>query len=127
MGDRAMVRFRDSHSVSPAVYLHWSGAEVPRLVADAAAIMRTRLDDANYACARFVFVCCEANGGWHDNLSVGVTDRFESHGDAGIFEVDVQTWPWKLKHMTMSGYAPDMQQLSIEQREALVLEAVDVL
>ena len=127
MGDRAMVRFRDSSRVSPAVYLHWSGSEVPALVADTAGIMRTRLNDAEYACARFAFVCCTANGGWNENLSVGVTDRFDAHGDAGIFEVDVRSWPWKLKHMAMSGYAPDMEQLSAEQSEAVVLEAVDVL
>lgn len=127
MGDRAMVRFRDSNNVSPAVYLHWSGSEVPVLVADTAGIMRSRPNDAEYACARFVFVCCNANGGWDDNHSVGVTDRFDAHGDAGIFEVDVQSWPWKLKHMAMSGYAPDMGQLSAEQSEALVLEVVDVL
>lgn len=127
MGDRAMVRFRDSHRASPAVYLHWSGSDVPALIADTAAIMRTRLNDADYSCARFVYVCCEANGGRHDNVSVGVTDRFESHGDAGIFEVDVRAWPWKIKHMETSGYAPDMQQLSDEQREAVVLEVVDVL
>ena len=122
-----MVRFRNSYQVSPAVYLHWSGSEVPVLVADTARIMRTRLNDAEYACARFVFVCCDANGGWNDNVSVGVTHHFESHGDAGLFEVDVRSWPWKLKHMAMSGYAPNMEQLSAEQSEAVVLEVVDVL
>lgn len=104
MGDRAVVRFRAGDSVSPVVYLHWSGSDVPALLNTTAKIMKGRDGDPSYACARFTYVACDVNGGADYNLSVGVQNEFESHGDAGAFEIDVSRRPWRVKHW--GGYKP---------------------
>ena len=89
MGDRALIIFRDSHEYSPTVYLHWKGGEVGELLTKAAPRMRG--GDASYACARFVGVCHEnMPGGYSLGLFNTPEDgRPRSHGDAGVFVVNV--------------------------------------
>lgn len=110
MGDRALVLFTDGTEVSPTVYLHWSGTNVPKYLEELKELMATRLDDVSYGCARFIGICHSKNA--KDNCSLGVwsTDvKIEqailcneekdlakySHGDAGVIVVDVKTYEWK--------------------------------
>lgn len=96
MGDRAIVVFRDADSVSPGVYLHWDGYRAYDLLR--AAAPRMRKGDAGYSAARFAGVCHEHIAG---NLSLGLLPPPRgttpdlladySHGDAGVFLVDVDT------------------------------------
>ena len=91
MGERALVVFKDHHGHSPTVYLHWSGHDVGRFLAEATPGMRPA--DASYSCARFVGYCHEQIPG---RLSLGVTNtpedgRPSSPGDAGVFIVDTET------------------------------------
>ena len=103
MGDRAMVIFHDAarKSYGPAVYIHWHGHAVGRYLAALKALMGERLDDVEYATARFVGIAHEDN---RDALSLGVFEkprRFNdskaflddySPGDAGLFLVDAKSW-----------------------------------
>jgi hypothetical protein len=91
MGDRAVVMFKDENETSPAVYLHWHGSDVRKLLELAAP--RMRAGNAGYACARFIGVCHEKiDGAW----SLGVysnSGKPEDHdpGDHGVFVVDLTT------------------------------------
>lgn len=117
MGDRAIVCFSlgalDGTDDLPAVYLHWSGCEVPELLARLREVMRGRDTDASYAAARFCALACEANPG---NLSVGLfaytadqltTPAKLSHGDAGFIVVDVSKPQWLAT--VYRGYMPETQ------------------
>ena len=91
MGDRALVLFKDNDCFSPVTYLHWSGYLVGAFLSEAAP--RMRAGDATYASARFVGTCHEHLDG---GLSLGLFNspedgRPHSHGDAGVFVVDVHT------------------------------------
>lgn len=99
MGNRAIVVFRDADSFSPQVYLHWHGHAVPNLLATWWQHMEGRRGDLAYGAARFVGICHEAIVG---NMSLGIFPlpeskvtreelRALSHGDAGVFLVDVRT------------------------------------
>lgn len=113
MGDRALIVFTEEEIIdgkketrfSPVTYLHQSGYQVTKLLGKTREVMESRGADINYAPARFVGVCHEHIGG---NLSLGVwnlpdgfatwTDAEKidySHGDHGLFVVDVETWKFK--------------------------------
>jgi len=110
MGDRAVVFFihkykikgEEKISVSPGVYLHWSGR--PERVEEflTKALPRMRQGDCQYSAARFCGVCHEMIEG---NLSLGLfnapdnliemsreemDERFLC--DNGIYLVDVSDW-----------------------------------
>lgn len=111
MGDRAVIIFHDKgrQRYSPTIYLHWAGHRVGELVAKLKERMADRLNDVDYAAARFVGLAHESIEG---ALSLGIWDKptdFEdepeyltafSHGDAGTFLVDVSTWDVR----TFGGY-----------------------
>lgn len=96
MGDRALVTFKSGKSFSPVVYLHWNGSECADWIKAAAS--RYRKGDESYSAARFAGYCHEQIKG---NLSLGLLDSPDeesqadwnkySHGDAGVFIVDVDT------------------------------------
>ena len=112
MGNRALIVFHDGEDVSPVIYLHWGGSTVKDRLAECRELMRSRsLDelmrlhslDLPYTAARFVGLCHAADA--DSNLSLGLWNApkrdgslplrlaaIESHGDAGVFEVDVRTW-----------------------------------
>lgn len=122
MGDRALVVFYDKKlgRVSPTVYLHWLGEQVPALLEKHAEFMSTRKGDLDYAIARFIGIChCEIPD---TNLSLGVHETPQdvkdailnlghtsvdvgeaaneeiegySHGDAGVVVVDCNTFKWE--------------------------------
>lgn len=109
MGDRALVVFKNQDTVSPTVYLHWNGSDVPLFIFQLGLLMADRRNDVSYAAARFIGLAHEAIPG---NLSLGVretpdelrqavidgdVDLIEdfSHGDAGVVVVDTATFSWR--------------------------------
>lgn len=106
MGDRATILFFDRDQVSPTVYLHWHGHEVPDWVDILAQRMQGRTGDAAYAAARFVGLCHERIAG---NLSLGITSNplrprgltqtdtllKLSPGNAGVVVVDTTDFTWR--------------------------------
>jgi hypothetical protein len=106
MGDRALIIFCDSDRVSPCVYLHWDGSNVPVWLEELKRLMQGRFGDAEYAAARFIGICHAKIDG---NLSLGViSNRFtlaemhdqakleeQSHGDAGVVVVNTADFTWK--------------------------------
>lgn len=131
MGDRALVVFTDGKDVSPVVYLHWNGTEVPEWLNELKSLMvgratnaactlkvGGRASDLNYTTARFIGICHSHISG---NLSLGtwstpeplrqavlcnktgvLTD--ESHGDAGFIVVNVNDG---LSYKAYGGYLED--------------------
>ena len=106
MGDRALVIFHDKYRISPGVYLHWHGDQVPALLAELAESMKGRYGDAEYAAARFTGLCHRRISG---NLSLGIVSNqlrhadlddaavleAMSHGNAGVAVVDTGDFTWK--------------------------------
>lgn len=95
MGDRVLVTFTDDgKSHSPAIYMHWNGEDAAKMIRDAAPLFR-RGDEA-YSAARFCGFCHTQIEG---SLGLGLlsgpkpeTDWEEySHGDAGVYIVNVST------------------------------------
>lgn len=101
MGNRAIIHFRDNTCapLSPGVYMHWNGGDVPEILVRLRAQMEGRYGDAHYSAARFCALACEVLPG---NLSVGVVPAPESlkharsteynPGDNGVFVVDCTSW-----------------------------------
>lgn len=91
MGDRAVIYVKDS---ACALYLHWGGREVRKLLKKAAPTMRR--DDPDYAQARLIGAACAMSPGI---TGIGVLPPPESlppsddysHGGAGVFVVDCKT------------------------------------
>jgi hypothetical protein len=106
MGNRALVIFYDRDRVSPSVYLHWCGGEVPNWLEELKRLMQGRYGDAEYAAARFIGICHAKIEG---NLSLGVISnrltladmkrkaKLEdaSHGDSGVVVVNTADFTWK--------------------------------
>lgn len=103
MGDRALVVFADKSvgDVSPTVYLHTRGCDVPKLLEKHKARMGERKDDVSYAAARFIGICHEeipgASGlGVFDTPANFLADpASHTHGDAGVIVVDAATYEWQ--------------------------------
>lgn len=117
MGDRALILFHDEKTFGPTIYLHWGGESVPDLLEKTRERMEGRGGDVDYTTARCIGLAHEGSDG---NLSLGTwntqgygdyqkaRDRMtctetvawdktrqhyaESHGDAGVFLVNVCTW-----------------------------------
>jgi len=122
MGDRALVVFHDDSEVSPTVYLHWSGGHVQNMLE--AALPRMRKGDVSYSCARFIGVCNEWLSGRNTGFGVfnspGTLDECKadgySHGDAGVFLVDVNTW----RVEAFNGYGFDKGEMVLQLDAAQV-------
>ena len=102
MGNRAIVVFKGGFStegIQPAIYVHWHGHKVRDLLLETNKVMINRDDDAQYSSARF---CQIAAKGCDGNLSIGLTTADldnpgdSSHGDAGVFVVDVTKRVWQV-------------------------------
>lgn len=97
MGDRSLTTFKDQHGYSPVIYMHWHGSDTRDFLAKAGPILRK--GDNTYAAARFCGFC---HTEIDSNLGLGLFeppdpdeegfdwDEF-SHGDAGVFIVDIET------------------------------------
>jgi len=102
---------KGTEGYSPVIYLHWHGNQVNDFLYEAMKLMESRGEDLHYATARLIGVCHNQIVG---NTSLGVMHlperfaervrlegdeylRHESHGDAGLFLVDISdpTWPTK--------------------------------
>lgn len=104
MGDRALVCFKDESTISPVVYLHWNGSEVPQWIGELKERMGNRTNDAPYAAARFCGICHSHIDG---ALSLGLLSAPSrsalnpssmaelSHGDAGFVLVDCKDFTWQ--------------------------------
>ena len=117
MGNRALVIFYDNDRISPCVYLHWFGGEVPGLLGDLAVLMQGRTGDAEYAAARFLGLCHNKIDG---NLSLGVYSNDltaadlqnqklleeMSPGDAGVVIVNTGDFSWN----AYGGYLAEHEQ-----------------
>jgi hypothetical protein len=113
MGNRALVVFEDGgKEFSPVVYLHWHGDRAIEWLEILAGLMDTRRGDVAYSAARFVGIAHERVPG---NLSLGIwnapTDCASwgaaewgdySHGDEGLFLVDVRDWTVRRTNLTRS-------------------------
>lgn len=108
MGDRAVIHFVDARDeVSPGVYLHWGGSDVPALLRATFDLMATRRGDMQYTAARFVGVV-HAGDKPGTNLSLGLWNAPDgglasirhsdySHGDAGVFIVHLDAYGWSIE------------------------------
>ena len=114
MGDRALIRFHDTETIGPTVYLHWGGSTVRSLLDRTKAFMADRTGDVAYTTARCVGLAHSDTP--KTSLSLGVwsepSDNYlkerermlrhkadpkgwhypYSHGDAGVFLVNCLTW-----------------------------------
>lgn len=117
MGNRALVLFYDQYRISPSVYLHWHGGEVPDILRELAEYMTGRYGDAEYAAARFTGLCHQRIGGnlslgivannlRHAELSDAATLSALSHGDAGVVVVDTGDFSWKAYAGYLADYRP---------------------
>ncbi|MGL6075445.1 MAG: hypothetical protein ACRC8S_14920 [Fimbriiglobus sp.] len=107
MGDRACLLFFDDRVISPTVYLHWHGEDIPDWLQLLTTRMRGRSGDAFYATARFIGICHERIEG---NLSLGVRSNSFTHadlqrpeileaaspGDSGLVVVDTRDFSWRV-------------------------------
>lgn len=95
MGDRALIQVVSGEQVSPVCYLHWHGDAAPKFICELAERMKGRDGDIAYAFARLIGICHSHIDG---NTSLGCWSAEEkltegdSHGDAGVFIVDCNTW-----------------------------------
>jgi hypothetical protein len=114
MGNRALVIFESKDEVSPVVYLHWNGSQVPELLQQLKERMKGREGDVSYTAARFIGICHESIAG---NLSLGVWNMPAdtliavksrgsnawadkelaeySHGDAGVVIVNAEDFTFQ--------------------------------
>lgn len=106
MGNRAGIIFYDDRGVSPTVYLHWHGNDVPGWLQLLRLRMARRTGDAMYAAARFVGICHERIEG---HLGLGIQSNAFSHadlqhpptlvaaspGNAGFVVVDTHDFTWR--------------------------------
>jgi hypothetical protein len=100
MSDTALIQVVSKiptvQNISPVCYLHSSGSVAHEYIRELALLMSpTRGGDVQYGFARLVGICHTHIGG---NLSLGVwaadgiLTAEHSHGDAGVFVVDCNTW-----------------------------------
>lgn len=108
MGDRAVVQLEsNSGRVSPCLYLHWGGSEVPKLLEELHdRFIKRRGDDLRYGFARLVGYVHEkmptevtGMGIWNQTTRLTPAD---SQGDAGVFVFNIST----LTVYYGGGYAP---------------------
>ena len=97
MGDRVLIQFKDERGeVSPIIYAHWAGSDAPAALVRLRERMADRPGDCSYVAAR-----CLQELGMDDVRSTGFgiwcaskeLTPDDSHGDAGIFVVELgETW-----------------------------------
>ena len=121
MGDRARVVFKEERHdrISPAIYLHWQGSSVMKLLSKTKNQMNGR-SDCDYVSARFVQVC--ANNLESKNLSIGIINvdslnQFEldnADDDNGVFTVSLPNWTVTKTTVTNTGVHKTAEKLKEE-------------
>jgi hypothetical protein len=97
MGNRVLIQFVSGPEVSPAIYGHWSGRRAAEVITRLRKQMADRPNDITYVSARCVARLIGADDGstgyglW--NAPKKLTAK-ESHGDAGMFLVDISEPTW---------------------------------
>jgi hypothetical protein len=102
MGNRVLIQFVSGKEMSPAIYGHWSGSETPTLLVALREQMSDRPGDLAYVAARYVArmvglpeLGSTGYGIWNARKRLTAKD---SHGDAGVFRVDIAHAVW---HVTV--------------------------
>jgi hypothetical protein len=117
MGDRARLVFVHGEELSPIVYLHNGGSDVPDYLAKLATMMAARKGDPSYAAARFIGIVHEHTPPPYslgvDNCPAWLAEAIAldlseliasaSHGDAGFLIVDCADFSWR----AFGGYLAD--------------------
>jgi hypothetical protein len=100
MGNRVLIQFTNGTDFSPVLYGHWHGdatAETLRLLR---AQMEGRATDIQYVAARCVEVMTRDSRGGQLSFGIwnakGVLTDDDSHGNAGIYLVDISDNAWKV-------------------------------
>lgn len=97
MGNRALIQFRHEDEVSPVIYAHYLGDGAMKVLVELHDQMRHRLDDISYIAARCVG---RLIGGDTSDTGFGLWNATtalqaeHTHGDGGIFLVDVTKSRW---------------------------------
>jgi len=95
MGDRVLIQVKSGTEFSPVCYLHWGGNDAPRLIQETVQLMTSRLGDVDYVFGRLVGVCHARTPG-STGLGCFNADHIltadDSHGDAGVYIIDCDTW-----------------------------------
>lgn len=95
MGNRVLVQLKSDDEVSPVLYGHWSGHDAKDWLTKLIVKMADRLDDISYSFARLVQIAMSES--INDNTGFGVWNAekllvaSDSHGDAGIYILNVVT------------------------------------
>jgi hypothetical protein len=104
MGNRVLIQFTGTRGngdreVSPAIYGHWSGSDAAATITALREQMSDRPGDIAYVAARCVGRLIDG-----DTASTGfglwnapkLLTAEESHGDAGVFRVDISAPMWRV-------------------------------
>ncbi len=100
MGNRVLIQFINSEEVSPVIYGHWSGRDAADVINALREQMADRADCVAYVAARCVGRLI--GGETESSTGFGLWNAAErlaakdSHGDAGIFLVDVSGPRWRV-------------------------------
>lgn len=118
MGNRVLIQFVNGKDVSPCIYGHWSGGAAADTLKALRLQMSDRPSDIAYVAARCVGRLIGADdastgfGLW--NAPKKLTAK-ESHGDAGVFLVDIAKPVWRVT--ILDGF---------ESEYGTLIDAVDV-
>jgi hypothetical protein len=104
MGNRVLIQFVDGEEFSPAIYGHCHGAYAHDTLTVLREQMADRPNDMGYVSARCVARMVGVDNGstgfglWNADHKLCTSE--DSHGDAGIFSVDISRPVW---HVTVYG------------------------
>jgi hypothetical protein len=99
MGNRVLIQFAKDTDVSPAIYGHWAGSDAAETIKALRAQMADRPSDLSYVAARCLG---RLIGGDESSTGYGLWNApkhltaAESHGDAGVFLVDIAEPVWRV-------------------------------
>lgn len=99
MGNRVVIQFINGADVSPAIYGHWAGSATPDMLAELRKQMADRPSDLPYVSARALGRFIDGDKGstgfglWNAPKKLTASD---SHGDAGVFLVDISEPIWRV-------------------------------
>jgi hypothetical protein len=99
MGNRVVIQFVCNGKVSPAIYGHWHGSDAAETIKALREQMSDRPSDIEYVAARCIGRMIDGDtastgfGLW--NAPKQLTAK-ESHGDAGVYLVDISGDRWRV-------------------------------
>jgi hypothetical protein len=106
MGNRIVIQFVNGADVSPAIYGHWYGSHAGEALKGLRTQMADRPDSIQYVAARMLGVMIGDDKGstgfglWNAPKRLTAKD---SHGDAGVFLVDIAAPVWRVTVLDGSG------------------------